>query len=122
MCASQGHQRQVLQSNWRGQHTWIILLRAILGVSSVWRNLTPVLGHVRFPLWIHFSMQGRSYDWPVATMTGSRMMSMLMGQQKSGGMAGLHCWSGYVENAACSGLSGLSDSSRLGLAVLRSWC
>mmetsp|Transcript_33223 Transcript_33223/g.94131 ORF Transcript_33223/g.94131 Transcript_33223/m.94131 type:complete len:255 (+) Transcript_33223:1009-1773(+) len=60
----------------------IALRRAKLGVSSRWRRRTPVAGQVRLPWASQRSMQARSYVWPVATITGSDISSMLMGQKK----------------------------------------
>ena len=85
----------------QGECTWIMFRSAMLGVSSMCLSLTPVLGHVLLPELSHFSMHTLSYVCPVATSTGSRMMSMLMGQQKSAGTGGL---AGPAVSGSCTPL------------------
>lgn len=70
------------------KRAWITLRNAMFGVSSECRRRCPLSGHVWWPLWNHFSMQPRSYVWPVAIMTGSLITSMLIGQQKFAGGTG----------------------------------
>jgi hypothetical protein len=82
--------------------TWMILRSAMFGVSSECRSRCPLSGHVRCPLASHFSIHLRSYVWPVATMTGSLITSMLIGQQKFAGGAAL---SAVVRSSRCSSLS-----------------
>uniref|UniRef100_A0A0A9H364 Uncharacterized protein n=1 Tax=Arundo donax TaxID=35708 RepID=A0A0A9H364_ARUDO len=63
-------------------------LRALFGTSSKLARTCPVLGHVDLPESNHRWMDSRSYVWPLATTTGSRIRSREMGQRKSGGGAG----------------------------------
>jgi hypothetical protein len=66
----------------REGRTLMAALKAKFGVSSKWRKRKLVSGHVLFPCASLRVMLLRSYVWPVATITGSCIISMLIGQQK----------------------------------------
>uniref|UniRef100_A0A0A9CPR1 Uncharacterized protein n=1 Tax=Arundo donax TaxID=35708 RepID=A0A0A9CPR1_ARUDO len=69
-------------------HLAMRFLRALFGTSSKLARTCPVFGHVDLPESNHRWMDSRSYVWPLATTTGSRIRSREMGQRKSGGGAG----------------------------------